>query len=111
MRRRDCAISISLLFREGQAGEAYLSLNLFNVLYGLLYLRGEVPVIGRHAHEGGDGVPVEGKLVVEGEGVAQAEVGSKLLDDVLLLILFDGEQGELLTQGLEMVGAGDDDEQ
>ncbi len=70
-----------------------------------------MPVVGGHAHEGGDGLPVEGKLVIKGEGIAQAEVGSKLLDDVLLLVLFDVEQGELSAQGLEVVRTGDDDEQ
>ncbi len=54
---------------------------------------------------------VEGKPVVEGESIAQVEVGRKLLDDVLLLVLFDVEQGELRAQGLKVVGTGDDDEQ
>lgn len=98
-------------FYKTEANERNLRLHLLDLLHNLSRLLGEVPVIRRHAHEGGDGLPVERKLVGKGDGIAQGEVGGELLDDVLLLILFDLEQGEPLAQGLQVIGAGDDDKQ
>src|SRR5579885_3465361 len=100
-----------LLLNKHEAGKSNLRLHFLNFLYCLPPLLREVPVVRRHAHEGGDGLPVEEKAVIEGKGVAQVEVGGELLDDVLLLALFDVEQGEPLAQGLQVGGAWDDDEQ
>src|SRR5579885_1727784 len=108
-----CALAplcILLLYKH-EASKSNLRLHILDLLHSLPRLSGEMPVIRRHAHEVGDGLPVEEKLIGEGKGIAQGEARSELLDDVLLLVFFDVEQGEPLAQGLQMSGAGDDDEQ